>query len=297
VPGLAALSPNVQGAVLMSVSMAGYVLNDTLIKSVAGEVPLFQAILIRGLAASAMILALAWARGALGYRPVGHDRLWIGLRVTGEIGATCLFLTALFNMPLANATAILQVTSLVVTLSAALFLGDPVGWRRFTAIGVGFVGVLLIVRPGAEGFNAYSLAALGAVGFVVLRDLATRRLSPGVPGLAVTSLTAVAITALGASVTLVEGWQPVEPGPVLRLAGAALFLLVGYSAGIQAMRTGEVAFVSPFRYLNLIWALLLGFVVFGDLPGPLTLLGAGLIVGAGLYTLYRERRVLMGRPG
>ena len=288
------MSPNIQGALWMSASMAGFVVNDTLMKSLSGEVPLFQAILIRGLMASALILALAWYKGALSYRPARRDRATMGVRVLGEIGATCLFLSALFNMPLANATAIMQVSTLAVTLAAALILRDPVGWRRYSAIAVGFAGVLLIVRPGAEGFNIYSLAALGAVGCVCVRDLSTRRLSHAVPGLMVTSLTAVAITTMAGAVTLTQTWVPVDNDALLRMAASSIFLLLGYNAGVHAMRAGEVSFVSPFRYFNLLFAMILGYAVFSELPGPMTLMGAGLIVATGLYTLHRERVVQAG---
>ncbi|MEM9141162.1 MAG: DMT family transporter [Pseudomonadota bacterium] len=284
-----ALSPNVQGALWMAASMAGFGINDALIKSVAGEMPLFQAMLVRGAIASVVILAIAWRAGVLTWRPGRSDGKWLAFRTAGEVGATCLFLTALFNMPLANATAIIGITALAVTLAAALFLREPVGWRRYSAIVLGFAGVLLIVKPGTEGFNVYSLAALGAVGFVVLRDLGTRQLSDGVPGLFATVLTAVTITLAGAVMTMLGDWAPLAPEPTWRLGLSAGFLLIGYYTGLQAMRVGEVGFVSPFRYLNLIWALVLGYLFFAELPDGLALAGAALVVATGLYTLHRER--------
>lgn len=273
----------------MSASMAGFVLNDTMMKSLSGEVPLFQAILVRGLFASAVILFVAWQSGALRHRPAPRDRRLIGLRMFSEALTTCFFLTALFNMPLANAVAILQAASLGVPLCAALFLGDQVGWRRYLAIVIGFCGVLLIVRPGGEGFNIYSLSALAATGFVVLRDLVTRQISRAVPGLGVTVLTSLTITALGAVGTMIAGYVTLSWEAIGILAASSGFLLVGYYAGVEAMRVGEVGAVSPFRYTNLIWALILGLLVFGDLPDPLTILGAVIIVVSGLYTLHRQR--------
>lgn len=283
------MNDDVRGALWMSLSMVGFVVNDTLMKSVADEVPLFQAILIRGLCATALIVAFAWHRGALAYRLKGADRGQISLRTIGEVGATCFFLTALFNMPIANAIAIIQAASLGVTLAAAMVLGDPVGWRRYTAIAIGFVGVVLIVRPGTEGFNVYSLSALVAVGFIVLRDITTRRLSRAVPGLLVTVVTSASITTTGLLATLATGWQPIGAGALGYLVAASGFLLVGYYAGVEAMRVGDVGAVSPFRYSNLLWALVLGYLVFGDLPDALTLAGAGIIVATSLYALHRER--------
>lgn len=273
----------------MSASMAGFVLNDTMMKSLSGEVPLFQAILVRGLFASSVILILAWQSGALRHRPGPRDRRLIGLRMFSEAMTTCFFLTALFNMPLANSVAILQAASLGVPLCAALFLGDKVGWRRYLAIIIGFCGVLLIVRPGGEGFNIYSLSALAATSFVVLRDLVTRQISRAIPGLGVTVLTSLTITALGAVGTMIAGYVTLSWEAIGILAASSGFLLVGYYAGVEAMRVGEVAAVSPFRYTNLIWALILGLLVFGDLPDPLTILGAVIIVVSGLYTLHRQR--------
>ncbi len=278
----------------MMASMAGFILNDTLMKSVSGEVPLFQAIFMRGLLATGLIALLAWHRGALAYRPRGRDRKLIGWRMAGEIGGTSLYLTALFNMPIANTTAIAQATPLAVTLAAAWFMGHAVGWRRYTAIGVGFAGVLLIVRPGSEGFNEYSLAVLGSVVFITLRDLTTRSLSHAVPSMLVTVATSLAITVFAGLVTAFADWQPVRWDVFARLAGASVLLLLGYHAGVTSMRVGEIGFVSPFRYSNLIWALLLGFAVFGDVPSWLTVLGASIVVGTGVYTLHRERITARG---
>jgi len=278
----------------MMASMGGFVLNDTLMKSLAGEVPLFQAILVRGLVATALLGALAGARGVLTYRVAGADRWRLGVRMAAEVGATACFLNALFHMPIANATAILLVMPLAVTLAGALVLGERVGWRRYTAILVGFVGVLVIVRPGGAGFNAYALSALAAVGFLVVRDLVTRRFAKDVPSVFVALATAVAITVLGALVSLAGTWVPLAVDDVAVLAAAAVCLVVGYLFGVMTMRVGDIGFVSPFRYTVLIWALLLGVVVFGEVPDALTLVGSALVVATGLYTFHRERRAAPG---
>ncbi len=282
---------NAKGALFMMASMAGFAMNDALMKSLAGDVPLFQAIFLRGLGATALLGTLAWSRGALTYRVTGADRGRLLVRLGAEVGATICFLNALFHMPIANATAILLVMPLAVTLAGAVFLGEPVGWRRYAAILTGFAGVLVIVRPGAEGFNAYALSALAAVGFLVVRDLVTRRFAQGVPSVFVALATAVAITALGATVTLASGWSPLGPAALGVLAAAACCLVVGYLFAVMTMRVGEIGFVSPFRYTVLVWALLLGVVAFDEVPDALTLLGSALVVGTGLYTFQRERRL------
>ena len=284
------LSENAKGALWMCASMAGFVINDALMKLASAGVPLFQAIFLRGLVATSLIFALAWGFGALRTMPRRRDARLVVLRMVAEIGATSLFLMALFNMALANATAIIQVTPLVVTLAAALFLGEPVGWRRWTAIGIGMIGMILIVGPGTEGLNVYAFAAIGAVFFITMRDIVTRGLSRDVPSLLVTVATAVSITVFAGVITLWQGWQPVDNHAHLwALGAAALLLLLGYYAGIQTMRTGEIGAVAPFRYTNLLWALGLGLVVFGEVPSSIALLGAAIIAGAGLYSLHREK--------
>ncbi|MEZ5933181.1 MAG: DMT family transporter [Alphaproteobacteria bacterium] len=292
--GKSALQPaagNVRGAVFMMLSMAGFVLNDTMMKSLSADLPMFQAIFIRGAVATVLIAVLAWHRRALWYRPSATTIGIISLRVIGELGATVCFITALFNMPIANATAILQVSPLAVTLGAALFLGETVGWRRYSAIIVGFLGVMLIVRPGSEGFTIYSVYALCAVVFLVMRDLVTRWLPPDVPSLFVTVVSSISVMIMAGAVTAADSWQPVTASQIAILALAAVFVLVGYLFGIMTMRVGEIGFISPFRYTILIWAMILGFVVFGDVPDTLTLVGSAVVVLTGLYAFHRERRI------
>ena len=281
---------NLEGALFMMASMLGFVCNDTLIKTLAGEMPLFQAIFLRGLAATALLAGLAAAQGALVHRVAAEDRPRLGLRITAEVGATLCFLTALFHMPIANATAILMVLPLAVTLAAAWFLGEPVGWRRYSAILVGFLGVLVIVRPGGAGFNAFALLALAAVGFLVLRDLITRRFSHGMPSVFAALATSIAITAVGGGLALATGWVQPTTAHLVTLAAAAGCLVVGYVFGVMTMRVGEVGFVSPFRYTVLIWAIILGALVFDEFPDAFTLAGSAVVVGTGLYTLHREQR-------
>jgi len=272
-------------------SMAAFTLNDTFFKTLSGEVPLFQGIFLRGCLVVVLMTVLAFATGDL-RRPIpAGDRKVIALRTLGEMGATICFLTALFHMPLANVTAILQSLPLFITLVGALLFGEQVGWRRWGAIIIGLFGVLLIVRPGGEGFDRFSLLALAAVGFVVLRDLSTRRLSPGTPSLSVALVGAVAITLMGGMVSATSDWVPLEVYHYKAIAAASLFIIFGYTLSVMVMRIGEIAVVTPFRYTAMVWAILLGYLVFGDIPGPLTLVGSAIVVGMGIYTFYRERQL------
>ena len=288
------MSANLRSALYMMASMAGFTGNDAFIKSVSGELPLFQAVFLRGVLATALIAGLAWQQGAFRFRVGARDRRLIALRCAAEIGGTVCFLTALFNMPIANASAILQSTPLAVTLGAAMFLGEPVGWRRYVAIAIGFLGVVIIVRPGSDGFTAYSLLALATIVFIVIRDLATRCLSPDVSGLGVGFVTSLMLTTVAGIAAGLTDWRPVTPGHALPLMVAAACLLVGYVFGVMTVRTGEIGFVQPFRYSALIWALLFGILMFGEWPDAWMLIGTTIVVATGLFTLYRERQVAGG---
>jgi drug/metabolite transporter (DMT)-like permease len=182
-------------------------------------------------------------------------------------------------------------------MGAALIFSEPVGWRRWLAIGCGFVGVLIVVRPGLEGFSIYSLSALACVFFCVLRDLATKRISDRVPSLFVTTATAAAVTLVGGALLVPSGgWQPVASADWMLLAGAAMLLVIGYQFIIMAMRLGDISYVAPYRYTALLWSMLLGFLFFGDVPDTAMTVGALVIIGSGLYALYREQVVGRTRP-
>jgi len=283
------ISDNMRGAGLMAGSMVAFTVNDAFMKGLSGDIPLFQALFLRGLGTVAVLVALAIITGQFRFGYSRKDWVLIGLRSTAEIGGTVFFLTALFHMPIANVTAVLQVLPLTVSLAGALFLGEVLGWRRLMAILVGFVGVFLIVRPGGEGFTIYSIYALGAVACVTLRDLVVRRMSRKVPSIMVGLMAAISVTLSGAFVTATQSWVPVDGTTTLQLAGAMVFIVFGYIFSVAAMRTGEIGFVAPFRYSGLLAALIIGWAVFGDWPVPLTLIGAGIVVATGLFTLYRER--------
>lgn len=271
-------------------SMAAFTFNDTLVKVIGGQLQLFQIISLRGLLATSLIFLLARTLGKLRFNLRRRDWGLVAARCASEIGATYCFLAALMIMPIANITAVLQALPLTVTLGAAVFLGEEVGWRRMAAILLGFCGVLLIVRPGPDGFSDGALYALLAVAFVTARDLTTRRMSSEVPSLTVTLLASISVTVFALICSLGVEWEPVSLSQVMLLIGAAVFILGGYSLSVMVMRVGEISFVSPFRYTGLIWAILLGWLVFGDWPDGLTLLGAVIVVGTGLFTVIRERR-------
>lgn len=272
----------------MALAMATFTVNDSFMKAATQLLPLSQAIVIRGVMTLAALLVLARMMGVRTLRVAKVDRKLLGWRTLAEVGGTITFLTALQHMQLANLSAILQSLPLAVTLGAVIALKEPVGWRRMTAIGVGFLGVLLIVRPGTEGFNIWAVVALISVAFVVVRDLATRQFSGALPSVTIAIYTAVAVTLMGVAGLAIEDWGPVPLVAFAMLAGAATMLIMGYLFIVMAMRVGDVAIVAPFRYSALIWAILIGWLVFGEIPKGLTLLGAAIVVATGLYTYLRE---------
>ncbi|MDA5557981.1 DMT family transporter [Shimia sp. MMG029] len=286
-----AISDNTKGALLMMCSMAAFTFNDTMVKSLGPDVPLFQMLFLRGVVASALIYLLARSLGKLRWKLSRHDWSLVALRTLSEIGAAYFFITALYHMPIANVTAVLQILPLTVTLGGALFFGETVGWRRALAIAAGFCGMLLIVRPGPDGFDQYALYALVAVAFVTLRDLATRKMSSEVPSLTVTLVASLGVMLFAGVASLGTQWVALTTDQWVLLIGAAVFILGGYLFSVLVMRVGEISFIAPFRYSSLLWALMLGYLVFGEWPDTVTLTGAAIVVGAGVFTLIRGRRL------
>lgn len=284
-------SDNFRGALYMSIAMSAFTVNDTCMKAVTAELPLYQAIVLRGALTTLALMLIGWRMGTIRLRLPAPDLRRIGWRTLGEVSGTVTFLSALKHMPLANLSAILQALPLAVTLAAAMILREPVGWRRMVAITIGFAGVLIIVRPGTAGFDGWSLIGLASVACVVLRDLATRGLSRDVPSVTVALYAAISVSLTGLVLVPFSGWEAVSPRVATLLVAAAGFLIMGYLAVVMAMRVGEISLVAPFRYTALIFAIGLGWAVFGQLPDRWTLIGAAIVIATGIYTFYRERRL------
>ncbi|MEO0772318.1 MAG: DMT family transporter [Pseudomonadota bacterium] len=279
----------------MTASMAAFTFNDTLMKMMAGDVPLYQLLFLRGIMTTTMVALIAWRMGAFSVAIPPRDRALIFLRSLADTAAAYFFLTALFNMPLANVTAILQALPLTITLAAWAFLGEPIGWRRFLAIMVGLAGVMLIIRPGTDDFTIYSLYGVAAVTCVTARDLLTRSMSRAVPTMLAVFANSTMIMVVFGLLTLPGDWVAMTPRTWGITTAASVFIIGAYLFSILVMRVGDIAFVAPFRYTGLIWALILGYLVFDDWPAPLTLIGAAIVVASGLFTLYRETRAMRAK--
>lgn len=283
-------SANLRGALFMTGSMAAFTVNDTFLKLLGDDgLPLFQIMLLRAIGVAFLLGGYAVVTRSIRMPSNPRDRWLILVRSIAEAAAAWFFITALFNMPIANVSAILQALPLAVTLAAALFLKEPVGWRRFLAIAIGFIGVYLIVRPGGADFTIDSLYAIASVVCVTIRDLAVRRLSPVVPSMTVAMATAVTVGIFAAAGAAFVDWQPMGATHWAWLSAAIVMVLAGYIFSVSAMRVGEIGAVAPFRYTSLVVALITGWFVFGDWPDNLTMLGASIVVATGLFTLWRER--------
>ncbi len=282
---------NVRGIVAMLAAQAGFIINDTLIKLAVASMPAGEAIFIRGLFTTVFACLLVLIYGGGNFHVPRFARPLVAWRTVGEVGSTFVYLFALFNMPIAEVSAINQFAPLAIVAAGAVLLGEKVGWRRWAAAFVGFVGVLLVVKPGTGAFSVWSLLALAAVGFTVLRDLVTRRIAATVPTFLISFVSSVAVTVEALALSAIESWHVPAASAVGLLACSSVFLYAGYFFSIEAMRAGEVAVVSPFRYSSVLWAIAIGIVVFREWPDRVALIGMGLVVGAGVYTFLRERRL------
>jgi drug/metabolite transporter (DMT)-like permease len=285
-----ASSDNLRGIGAMLAAMAAFVVNDAMMKLAATDLPTGQVIFLRGLIIVPVLAALMLASATRTTLEM-LCRPGILARCVAEVAAAILYLSALFHMPIADCTAILQFTPLALTAGAALFLGAPVGWRRWLATLVGLIGVLIIIRPGASAFNPYAALALLSVTFIAARDLITRRLCKDVPTIVIafTSTAAVAVSSLG--LLPFETWRWPSSAAMLALLVASTALLGAQYWIILAMRTGDIAVVAPFRYSIILWAIVAGFMVWREVPDLATWVGIAVVTAAGLYTFLREHRL------
>ncbi|MBM3567992.1 MAG: DMT family transporter [Alphaproteobacteria bacterium] len=279
---------NARAILAMIASSAVFVCNDALVKLATSGLPVGQIMLVRGLFACAWVGLAVLATGD--WRRLGQGLAGPVLhRALLDVGATVFFIMGLVHIPLANASSIMLAAPLLITALAVPMLGAQVGWRRWSAILVGFVGVLLIVRPTPAGFNVWSLSTVTSLAFVALRDIVTRRVAPGTGSGVITLTTAATVTLLGIPWTLVEGWAPLDGRGLALVAGASVFLALGYFFLIVATRSGDIAVVQPFRYALILWSLALGYAIWDDVPDALAFGGIALVVASGLYVLHRER--------
>lgn len=291
---------NLRGIALVVFSMAAFSVEDALIKLMTQRMPTGQVMLLLGLGGSLVFLAAAGRSGA--------GAIWIlralrsralRWRTLGEAAGALSFVSALALIPLSTVAAVFQATPLAVTAGAALFFGETVGWRRWAAVAAGFLGVLMIIRPGLEGFRPEAALVLVTVVAIAARDLLTRRMPVAIPSTAVAFHGFLAVMLSGAALLAASGGaRPLTADLLAPLAGAILCGTSGYYAIVAAMRLADASALMPFRYARLVFSLILGLAFFAERPDGMTLAGAALIVAAAFYTYQRERRLqrIAARP-
>ncbi|MEY3549711.1 MAG: hypothetical protein RL520_379 [Pseudomonadota bacterium] len=277
----------------MSAGMVCFVLNDTLVKFVSDDLPASQLIFLRGVLAVLGLLLLVYATDRRQFSRAGLLHMvdkWVVLRSMLDGVASLVYLSALFHMPLGNATAINMSTPLLIALLSGLLMGVHVSARNWLIIGLGFVGVLMVVQPQADGFNAWAWVALAGTVLHALRDLSMRFIAPEVPSTVITVGTALAATVLSGVWSIFTPWQAVSATHWGMMAAAAVFLSCGYFFLIKATRMADMSVVAPFRYIGLLTAVLAGYVIWDDMPNPLAWCGMLLLVGAGILMLRLHRQ-------
>lgn len=278
----------IKSAGLMTGAMAGFATGDALIKKVSTTLSTGQIMLILGSGGMIVFAIVLKLKG----QPLLTSVFWnrtVMVRNGFEMLSALLMVTALSRVQFTSLTVVLQATPLLVTAGAALVLGMVVGWRRWTAIFVGFVGVLLILRPGLEDFDPNTLFALGAAISLAARDLSTRAIPHKVDSVVLAFYGFAAIVPMGLITLTFDGpsgsWS--YDSAAFMLAAIAL-TAIAYYAITAAMRIGDISAVAPFRYTRLIFGLIIGLIVFGESLDGMAIVGATLILGSGLYTLSRE---------
>lgn len=269
---------NRRGILCMVGAMASFVSNDALVKFSSQSMPSAQLIFVRGAMAMVLVLAVAHALG-------GEPR---GSRCRGDHALPRFALLPAIG----NATAINLTAPLFIAVFAAIFMGKRVRGAVWLAIGAGFMGVLLVAQPRAEGFNSYALACLLGTLFHDARDLMTRRIDAGIPSILIMLATAVAVavTVLAGVLSLIQGWQPFGLFEFSMLTLPSVFLAAGYYLILSSMRHGKMTLVAPYRYSGLLFALVLGYAVWGDVPNTLDWSGIALLIVSGQYVLHSEKR-------
>jgi drug/metabolite transporter (DMT)-like permease len=283
-----AATSNARGIAFMCTAMLMFIFNDTLVKLAAQSLPVGQIMALRGIAVAALFLVGVWMTGHLALIPKLLEPK-IALRSVLEAVVAVLFITALAFMPIAELMAIFLTAPLMMTAASALIFRETVGWRRWAAVIAGFAGAMMIVKPSPAGLDIYALLGLASAALAVVRDMLTRRLDPAVPSIVVSLGSGLAVTLSGLALALVETWHAPSRTTWLTLSGAALVVAVGNYTLIVAFRVGEASVLAPFRYLMLIFALIVGALVFGDQPDAFSLGGMAVIGASGIYVIHRER--------
>ncbi len=272
----------------MAIGSIGYVVNDGLVRrATENELGVYQVLCLRSIGLAGLFWVIGRTRGKQTTR--AHLRAPLVMRVVAETLGSALFFAGIVRLEFANAQAILQVVPFAVTLAAAVVLGERVQVRQYVAILVGFTGVLIIIRPATEGFSAWSLAVLGSAALLVVREFATRDVDSDTPALSIAFTTAAGLAVLTGGLSLFDGWRAVSFESAGLLALAVCSLAVGYFFTIETVRVGDLSVSAPFRYTVLLGAVIIGYLLFDEVPDRWTVIGSSIIFATGVYSVQLER--------
>jgi drug/metabolite transporter (DMT)-like permease len=295
-PGAASAADNLRAAGMVALTMSFFAISDTLVKTLFDRLPVGQVLGLRGSLIMLLLLAILAVRRRRLVLAHLVDRIAM-LRALSEIAVAFAFFKSLQLMPLADATVLLFAAPIIMTVASTLLLGEKVGPRRWTAVLLGFLGVLLVAGPGGGTLGWTALLPLAAAVLVAGRDLITRYVPPGHDSTTVALTTAIAVT--------IGGWLSLPMG-ALGLAGAwvwptlqewlvitssAIIIGIAYNTVVIGYRLGEASFLAPFRYTSIPLAILLSWTVFGDVPSVTMLAGASIITASGIFIFVRERQL------
>lgn len=285
---------NTRGILAMIAAMASFTATDSLMKLATASIPPSQIITVRGIMATALMYLYLRALGPVG--DLRHLMRWPILRRAGfEILFITTYVTALSRAPFADVFSVLQSGPILITVFAALVWKERVGWQRWAAVFVGFIGVSMIVKPAPQSFDPAMGLALIAALMASGRDLATRAMPPGTPSSIVTLSATGGMAIGGAFLAPFETWQPISPFVWGVLAAAAIAVALGSHFLIMAYRSAETSAVAPFRFASVPFAILVGWAIWSQAPDAVALTGIGIVVGSGLFMMYRERASRLGR--
>ncbi|MFM9938204.1 MAG: DMT family transporter [Hyphomicrobiaceae bacterium] len=281
---------NIKAIVAMVMATVVFTLGDAAMKLVSSAVPTGQSVFLRCSGSVLLVVIAAIYTGAIQEvrRALVPLMAW---RSAGDAGSALFFQAALARMPFADIMGVLQLTPLSLTAASAVFLGARVGWRRWLAVAAGLFGALLVIKPGSGAFNAWALLAVLSVLCGTLRDISTRRLDGSISPLVIMMLSQSAVALVSLCTLPFEPWVWPTALQFTQIAVAAACTLIGHLWVIYSLRAGEIATVAPFRYAGILWAIIIGLLVWGEVPDVLTTAGIAILISAGIYTFYRERKL------
>ena len=250
-----------------------------------------QIMALTALFGGVIFVLMVWRRGERMFHRQALN-LSLNLRSLGEVVGSFSVIIAFGLLDFSTVVVIAQAHPLAVTLGAAVFLGEAVGWRRWVAIFLGFIGVLIVMRPTPESFDPNLLWTVVYIAGFTMRDLASRTLPREISTVFAVAWSMVALAIVGSIIMIfTSGFVMPDALNWVWLFGASIFLALAVWLLTNAMRIGEVSAIAPFRYARIPFALLAAWIIFADVPDLLTWVGCAVIAGSGGYAFWRERRL------